>query len=326
MNQRLSFIAFAGCIIVAGGIGCQSGGGAGESTTVQAEPGAARTTGQSGRPLAYVDGRAVTLSDVYGPLVEAAGPAVLQELVLDRALADQLAQRGVVLDEAAVDAERALLMQTLSPDANEAARLLQQLRARRGLGEVRFQALLWRNAAMRALVAEQVQVNDTAVRQRYELMHGPSVRARIIVVETAAAAGTMRQRALAGEDFALLAAAHSLDESAGVGGLLPLISPVDPTFPQGVRNALAGLDEGELTDVVALEGGFAVLRVDGKIEADGTPLDEVRGALTTSVRREAERQLMSQLAQALLAEADFVPLDPALHDAWEAGRGGNALP
>ena len=88
------------------------------------------------------------------------------------------------MTEADLAAEEAIIRQSLSEDEDVAARLLADLRERRGLGPVRFAALLKRNAGLRRLVEDQVTVTEPAVRQAYRLAHGPAARVRLIVMPT----------------------------------------------------------------------------------------------------------------------------------------------
>lgn len=270
------------------------------------------------RPVAFADGQAVYLDQLAGPLLEAAGGQALSELVLSGAIQRLLAVRGLVLDNELINAEKALLLENLDPDNEDSAQLqLRQLRDRRGLGQKRFAALLQRNAGLRFLVREQVVLTSGALERAYRLNHGERYRVRLIVTSTLADAAWLKRKIEAGENFADLAVKHSTDASAARGGLLPPISPEDPTYPEAVRNALVSLDErpAQVSDIVIVDAGFALLRLERKIEAEPVELDDVKDQLTRWLHRDAERLLMEQLARELLADADVVVLDPSL--SWQ---------
>lgn len=270
------------------------------------------------RPVAYVDGRALTDADLRAGLYEAAGGDVLADAVLDRAVAWRLEERGLSVDAQAIEAERALLGRSLSPDADTAVRLLDELRRSRRLGPTRFEALLRRSAGLRRLVADRVEVTDSAIRREHERRYGPRYRVRLLVTDDADEAAELRRRALDGESFADLASLHSIDPSAAQGGLLSPISPADTQYPQAVRRALPRLDAAPISGVLALGDRFAVLKLADKIEAADVALDDVTDELVEAVRRRQQRLLMERLARQMLAEAEVVVLDPALQAAWRA--------
>ena len=124
----------------------------------------------------------------------------------------------------------------------------------------------------------------------------------------------------AGRSFVELVMEHSIDSSRAEGGSIGSISPDDPTYPKAIRQTLARLNPGEVGAPVAIEGGFAVLKLERKTEAQDVPFDDVKESLAEQVRRQAERILMERLARTLLDEADLVIRDPALRASWESHK------
>ena len=177
--------------------------------------------------------------------------------------------------------------------------------------------LLTRNAGLRLLVQDDVEISDAAIDQAYWFEYGPRYEARLIVTDSFQEAAGLVRRARQGESFIDLAIAHSKDLSRAQGGLIGPISPVDPTYPQVVRTTLQLLVPGEVADPVALEEGFAVLRLERKIEGQDVELDDVKDVLARRVRRRVERMLMQRLARTMLGEADVIVLDPGLHNSWK---------
>ncbi len=278
-----------------------------------------QAVGGSGHIVAYVHGRPIHRTDLLPGLIEAAGGTVLAEQVLDQMIHQRLTGLGQVVEPEHIDQERALLAHTLdSDDPNRAQRLLRQLRQRRGLGEHRFQRLLVRNAGLRLLVQDQVEISDAAVQQAYRLEHGDRHEVRLIVTDSLVQATGLIRRIHAGESFIDLAIAHSTDASRAQGGLLGLISLADPTFPKAVRTTVAGLQTGQVGGPVALDDGFAVLKLE-RIEAGNQiAFDQVRSALRIRVRRQVERMLMQRQVRAMLNDADVIVLDPLLETSWRA--------
>ena len=82
---------------------------------------------------------------------------------------------------------------------------------------------------------------------------------RIIVVGSQEAAERLLQKLAQGESFVTLARAESLDPSAGNGGLLGRLA-LSSLRPE-LRAALQGVKPGQVTPVVRIPTGFAVLQV-----------------------------------------------------------------
>lgn len=270
--------------------------------------------------VAYVNGQPLGWSDLRPALVESSGGQVVAELVLGRMVDRSLSERGQAVGPQQVEQERQLLAKTLHDDPDQAQRLLQQLRDGRGLGEYRFGRFLIRQAGLRMLVQDQVQLSEAAVRQAYELEHGRRYESRLIVVPSLAVAADLARRVRSGESFIDLAIAHSTDRSRVQGGMLGPISPVDPTYPQAIRTTLAGLEEGQVSDPVVLDDGFALLRLERILEGDGIEFERVEAGLRDRVRRRVEQMLMQQRAGAMLSEADVIILEPRLQEAWRLHR------
>lgn len=272
-------------------------------------PPQARPTAQ---PVAFINSQPVTVADLQPGLFDLAGREMLNELILDRAIA---AQHITVTDDD-VTAERQRMLTMLADDPDEAARLLTELRLRRGLSDARFAALLHRNAALRKLVADQVVITPAAVQQAYDIEYGPRFRGRVITTRTLDRAAELRVLA-EDQPFADLALQYSTDPSSITGGTLPPISPADDTYPKAVRDTLARLGVGEISQPVSVEGGFAILKLEETIPGSDVPLDKARPDLEQRVRLRMERTLMDQLARRLIAAADVLVLDRDLNRAWK---------
>jgi len=304
---------YAMLILALMALGCESSPRASQSNA------SGRANPSPAQPIAYVDGQPVSVGDLRTALLEAGGGQVLAEWVLDRRIEEMLARRGLRVGPTLRDAEQKILAQRLSDDPNEAQRLINELKQRRGLGNTRFQQLLHRSAAMRLLVQSEVQVSEEAIRQAYDLAHGPRYEARLIVTNQLAEAAQLVRQARAGESFIDLAIAHSTDVSRAQGGLLPMVSPADATFPDVIRRTLERMEAGQVSDPIALaEQGFAILKLERKIPADGVRLDDVRERLTQQVRLQVEDMLMRRMRATIIAESDIVILEPALKEGWQA--------
>lgn len=263
-----------------------------------------------------LDGRSITFADLGPPLLESSGGEVLSEMILDSQIRLRLEQRGQALTPEQIDAERKLMGLSLSTDADQAQKLLKELRERRGWGDRRFDLLLARNAGLRQLVQGDVQVTESALRQAFDYEYGPRYEARLITVDTLTAASEVIKKAQAGELFSDLAAKSSTDSSRAQGGLLSPLSAADPTYPEAVRLALTKLQPGQVSDPIVIDRGFAIVKLERKIAGKEAKFDDVKGSLQDGVRRQVERLQMERLARTILREADLVVLDPGLQKSW----------
>lgn len=303
---------------------CAPSGSALAPARTDADPQPRRVATPQGdnRPALMVDGAGLSREQLWPALAEAAGGVVIEEAALELLLNDRCRREGVSVTDADVARERELLAASLSEDPDEAERLLREVRRRRALGDHRFASLLRRNAMLRALVRPDVQLNDAMTRQAYDLRYGPRLGARIIVTPTLASANEALQRIRAGEVFAEVAASTSVDPSAQRGGLIEPVSPSDPAFPQGVRSALQRLDPGAVSQPIAVDGGFAILRREpDPASAEPPPFDAVRAQAERDALLRQQRILMEELARSILRDASITPFDPPLAWSWSQTTG-----
>ncbi|MDX2116090.1 MAG: peptidylprolyl isomerase [Planctomycetota bacterium] len=277
------------------------------------------------RPLATVDGAALTIDMLRPALLEAAGPAVLEEAMIDLLAAREASRRGVTVTQEMVDRERDLLLDSFvdagaAPDRAQAGQILSRQRDARGLGPSRYASLLRRNATLRALVQDEVSVTQEALDQEFAFRFGPRYRARLISVPSAPAATDALERLNAGEEFSALAARVSTDASAVRGGVLEPVSPADASYPSGVRTALRAMQPGQVSDPIQHEGAFLILKLDEIIPADAAAPDmqAARPQIERQVRIRQERLLMDRLARRLVEAAPLVIFDRSLENAWAA--------
>jgi len=109
----------------------------------------------------------------------------------------------------------------------------------------------------------------------------------------------VRSRALAGEDFAALATAHSQSSTAAKGGLVQNARPsdLDPVSAE----ALEALAEGEVSPVVQTASGLHLFKLERRLEPEppsAAQLEEsARQALLREAVSEGRRQLLEELRQ-----------------------------
>ncbi len=272
------------------------------------------------RPAALVNGRSILWGDLRPMLAEAAGAEVLEEHILNRAVENLAQESGVTVSPDEIAAEQYLLVHALHSDPSKSLRLLDDYRTSQNLGPVRFQALLKRNATLRALVRDQVQISEESIRRMFDMIHGTQRQARLILAPDLSTAQHALALINAGALFTDVAVELSIDPSARRGGLLEPFSRYDPSYPEGLRSALWSLNLDEVSAPIMLEQGFAVLQLHKIIEADTVDPAQVRDELAEIVRLDQERLLMDRLAMRLLSDVSVTIFDDSLHHAWQQRR------
>ena len=314
-------IALAATLLIGA---CSASPKQGRPTTARSETGvatpasrgASNGTTAGAAPVASWRDHALTWDQLHPAMAELAGATVLKDAFLDFRIEQALAERRQSIDASAIQRERALLLASLDPDPNTAERLLDGIRLRQGLGPTRFDALLKRNAGLRALVAADVQVTQSALNRQFEIDHGPKRVCRVMSLKSLHEADRLRHEINAGTPFADLATRHSTDASAARGGLLPPIAQSDPTWPQPFRDALFALSPNQVSIPTLVDNDYLVIQLIEERPADGTSMASVSRAVEDSLRQTQERILMEEKARAFVAEIRPSIYDTALDQAW----------
>jgi hypothetical protein len=304
-------------------------------------PAPSRAAGQAAfdRPAAMVDGQPVGWDAIRPGLAELAGGPVLQEVVLDRRLATELRERALEVTPEVAARERTILVQTLGRDIGnrpqdevEVDRVISEVRRSRGLGDARFAALLRRSAGLRLLIQDQVTVNEGSIRQAYAIRYGPRRTARIITLPTQAEAVKVLDQLVGApeegprdtgklhERFERAVREQSTDATRARGGLMDPMSVEDPTYPMVLRQAIGALKPGEISPVLAIDHGYAIVLLEGITPETGPTIENAHEELAALVRLRQERQLMDAKAAELLARPGVTILDRNLEWSWRASE------
>lgn len=303
--------------------GC-GGPSAGESL-INPQSGTERTS-QPARPAILIANTALSRDALWPVLAELAGKEAIRETVLDHAVATELSRNGVSVTDEDIEAERAKLRTRLAPSADDetANEIMGRVLDRRGIGPNRLGSLLKRNAGMRKLIAADAEPTAEMLDLAHRIRYGRQMETRMIVVQNSSAAQQAIAEIRSRSDelglklaFAEVASERSADGSASLGGDLGAISPVDPGLPVSVRSILAELEPMTISDIIALDSGFAVLLIEREIPAQQTTLEAVYDEISAEVRERQERLLMDRLAEQLLREYQPSVLDASLRWSWE---------
>ena len=265
--------------------------------------------------VALVGSQSITIEDLLPSFIEIAGNEVIEEYVLSIALERELSALAMEVSSSDINAEE-LLIRSVYADrsTNSVEKILQQ----RGYGPVRKQKLLWRNAALRKLVASDVHVTEASIRRMYEIIHGDAYPSRIIVTTTHKEASEIFNKLQAGDSFIDLATNFSIDPSASRGGLVEPIPIADPVWPEPVRAALPATAIGEYTNPIFIGDRWILVLVTGTNVTSDIPLEEVKPQMKQLATLAQERFLMEELAGKLQTKVSITFFDDALEQVSSA--------
>lgn len=290
------------------------------STPTQATPAESGSGAQ--RPVAILNGYAIHREAIQPALDELGGDEVLRELILDRALEQRCADAGIEITNDLLAQERSLLGETLGYNdiATLSTDVLNNLRAQRGLGPIRYEQLLRRSAMLRALVADATP-SDAQIDRALQNAFGVSYRVRLFVSDRSEVAQGMRTRVSASAPegmpwvFAEQCAAASTHPSAARGGLIESLSPISLGYPSALLSALPQTPPGTCSKVLSTESGFVVFFVE-LVNPARSPSDAERDRVLTQLGLDTQRIAMQRLAQEILDDQEMIVMDRSLHWAW----------
>lgn len=262
------------------------------------------------RVVAIVSGQSITRQDMWDHLVESSGDEIFQDLLLSRAIQHAFDQHHLPeLTHEEINFERNVLLRTLQ---NNSASDLNLILAKRGYGKIRLQALCKRNAGLRKLVQQNINITDASVQRMFALLHGPKFPVQILVTSTLDQASQARRNIQDGESFATVAQRISIDPSSPMGGVVAPISPADPLWPTSVRELIQTLEVGDCSPPILIEDRWLLITVTDPPTVQTVHLADVREEMEQLSRLAMEQLEMDQLSKRLRANINPNIIDPTL--------------
>ena len=287
--------------------------GSKQNTIVSASPTdedpADTTTISTEKPVAIIDGRRVTWKHLQPLLAEASGGMILEEHILHQQINGELTKANITLNPTAAENEETLLLESINDDPDMAIRLLREIRVRQGLGDQRYANLLWRNAALRALVQTDVELQEDAIKRLYDVMYGAKRTGRIAVYSDLSDAHRAKERIDAGEPFVDIISDSSIATSATTGGKFGPLSQDDPEYPTPLRDTLWNMQLGQYSSPVLFQERYAIIQFIDETPAENITLEQAQPDLQRALRLTQERLLMNEHARGLVNGAEVTIFD-----------------
>jgi parvulin-like peptidyl-prolyl isomerase len=160
------------------------------------------------------------------------------------------------------------------------------------------------NLLRRREITDRVIISPRAIRELYESRMAQyqipeQIQLRMIVLHKGASsndqavkrkeAKNIREKLLAGSDFAELAKSSSEGYKAADGGDQGWMDP--KKLRQELADVIAKLAPGRISEVVETEGDYYILKVEAKKNASIIPLDDVRGQIERELRKGEEERM-----------------------------------
>jgi foldase protein PrsA len=245
---------------------------------------------------------------------------VLTALIRRAVIRPLAAERGIEITDGDVDAALEEILQDFMPadvedpeEAREAAlEEFQKRVASQGLTPTSVMEIIRDNEteeALRAEVAETVDVGEEEAREYYDAHIGDytETRAAHILVSDRGQAVELKEQLDAAPAkkldalFARLAERHSEDAQSGAAGG-DLGFQAAGTFVPEFEQALAGLEEGDISDPVRTEFGFHIIRA---VERRTTPFEEASIEILDQLVLEAQDQAWMDFIKDAYRDADI---------------------
>lgn len=277
------------------------------------------------RPVAVVNGAAITGFDLIqraqimlalgfqAPSEEALRGEALNRLIEDWLKMQEADRLGIAISAEELQAGIAALAQQVSmaPD-DMLAQFAAQGVSRRAIEDLVAADMVWRNV-VRTRFARQIEPGEAEVdAELTQLGQRASVAYRIAEIglpidasgsdaeETRALAERLSRELAQGGDFAAAVRRHSRAVSAAQGGEVGWVT--SGALPPELAEALAGLEPGDVSRPVEVEGGLSILKVLEKREQPAGAVNPDDPETREQMRNRMAGRRVARLAEGLMQE------------------------
>ena len=292
------------------------------SSSRKTTPSSTQTTPRQ-QIVAVINGYPITQAKLQQDLGERVGKQALQDFVLDAQLDALLVDRQLVITQDDLDFEEQIMLGATQSSLPESSRygMLVVLKQSRGLGPDRYPRFLRRNAMLRKLAEDTPPPTQAQYLLAEQIAFGSQYSIRIFVSDSKLTTSRVRQEVLKASSesrrwiLADVCSTDSIHPSASRGGLINNLSRADPRYPLVLTDAIGSLEPNQLSEVLATDSGFAFILLE-QISPPLNPTAEQIKSVREQLALRIQRLAMQRLADELLAAADVVVMDRALHWSW----------
>lgn len=260
---------------------------------------------------AMVNGAEIPQTQLTDECVARHGATVLEAIVNKMIIDQGCRQLGIAVGPEEVDAEIEVMAKRFNLPREK---WIELIRDERGVTSQQYaDDIVWPMIALRRLAHAEIEPTPEEIAEAHEHQFGPAVKARIIVLRTAADAERIRGEVAANPDeFGAYARQHSVDVgSASANGW---VQPIRRHTGEPRFEAIAfGLPVGGISQVVQVADQFIILKCEGHLPAADVAIDDVRPRLAEELRERKSREASSSVFRRLqeAAKVENVINDPA---------------
>jgi len=264
--------------------------------------------------VATVNNEPITREELSRECLRHYGKQVLESLVNKYLIAQECKRRNIVITQSDVDNE---IQRMASKFGLPVDTWLKMLKQERGINPAQYAAdIIWPTLALRRLAGHQLQVTSEEIKQEYERQYGEAVKVRIIVLDDAKTAESVRASAVANpEEFGNLAKDKSVDlNSASLKGLIPPIRR--HMGDEKIERMAFQMKDGQISPVIPVANQYIILKRECLLPAGNMRLEQVQGRLEEIVRDRKMRRVSHDIFRLLQDNAAIknVYNDPALRE------------
>jgi parvulin-like peptidyl-prolyl isomerase len=231
-----------------------------------------------------------------------------KNVTADQAFQDALKAEGITLAQLRVNVERAFFKQVVVQRELQKSMTLTEEEARQ-----------YYNAHLNEFMKPAtVSVRELFVNVPTSTVNGQAAVSVGVDEEAKAKITSARERALKGEDFAKLVAELSDSPTKSSGGLMGPVPQTD--LNPIIAAAIQKLKPGEISEPLRRAGGYQILKLETKVDAEPESLDKSKDAIAEKILRSREQVEIARFIQKLLTQAVIEWKDESYKKMYEAER------
>lgn len=263
----------------------------------------------SSQVVATVNGEEIMQDELFEALYAQGGKDALDQLITRRLILQESEQAGITVSDEELDAEvDSIILESFQGSEEAFLSALEYY----GISEESFREDAKLNLLVRQIALEQINPTDEDVRayfeeHRYLFDQAEEIEARHILVESEELINEIAALLAAGDDFAALAAVHSLDQSnKDNGGNLGFFSR--GMMVEEFEEVAFALEVGEISDPVQTSFGYHLIEVLDRKEAEEADFDMVSEQVREALIEDQIAQVINELVQTLYEKSEIVYL------------------
>jgi parvulin-like peptidyl-prolyl isomerase len=288
------------------------------ATSAAAKPAAKPATSNepSGSPdqkpqlLAVVNGDKIGRNELAQEAMDHYGEDVVESLINKHVIAQACKAKGITVSSEEVGREIDRMAQRFQLSTE---RWLKMLKDERQVSPQQYaKDIVWPTIALRKLASARLEVSDDEIQKAYETQFGPQVQTRLIACSKLEKARQVHAAAVQKpEDFGNLAKQYS--EDPGSASAKGLVQPIrkhlgDPKLEQ----VAFAMSPGEISEVVAINDQFLIIKCESHIPAAKMPMDQVYETLKEACRDRKLRLVAADIFEELKKDSKIenIYIDP----------------